>query len=91
MHVPLQTQLLSFAGALLILVGYLGHQMKWLDARRPFYNAVNTAGAAILAYIALRPLQVGFAIMEVTWTITSVVALVAAIRANGREQSDGPS
>lgn len=83
MHVVLQTQLLSFAGAILILVGYLGHQMKWLDARRPFYNAVNTAGAAILAYIALRPLQVGFAIMEVTWTITSVVALVAALRANG--------
>lgn len=83
MHVSLQTQLLSFAGALLILVGYLGHQMKWLDARRPFYNAVNTAGAAILAYIALRPLQVGFAIMEVTWTLTSVIALVAALRANG--------
>ncbi len=49
MHISLETQLLSFAGALLILVGYLGHQMKWLDARRPFYNAVNVAGAAIRA------------------------------------------
>ncbi len=88
MHVALETQLLSLAGALLILVGYIGHQMKWLDARRPFYNVVNIAGAAILAYIALRPLQVGFAIMEVTWTVTSVVALVAALRANGRDRAD---
>ncbi len=87
MHLSFETQLLSFAGALLILVGYLGHQMKWLDARRPFYNAVNVAGAAILAYIALRPLQIGFAIMEVTWTITSVVALVAALRGNGRDSA----
>ncbi len=83
MYVSLQSQLLSLAGAVLILVGYLGHQMKWLDARRPFYNVVNTLGAAILAYIAFRPLQVGFAIMEVTWTVTSVAALVAAIRSNG--------
>jgi hypothetical protein len=87
MQVSLQTQLLSFAGAMLILIGYLGHQMKWLDARRPFYNAVNTAGAAILAYIALRPLQVGFAIMEVTWTIASIIALVTALRAAGREHA----
>ncbi len=78
--ISFHTQLLSFAGALLILIGYLGHQMKWLDSRRPFYNAVNTLGAAILAYIALRPLQVGFAIMEVTWTIASVAAWVTALR-----------
>ena len=87
MHISLATQLLSFSGAMLILVGYLGHQMKWLDARRPFYNAVNTVGAAILAYIALRPLQVGFAIMEVTWTIVSIAALVSSVRANGRQQA----
>ena len=86
MHISLQTQLLSFAGALLILIGYVGHQMKWLDARRPFYNVVNVLGAAILAYIALRPLQVGFAIMEVTWTVTSVVALVAALRTAGNSR-----
>ncbi len=83
MHVSLETQLLSLAGAVLILVGYVGHQAKWLDARRPFYNAVNVLGAAILAYIALRPLQVGFAIMEVTWTVTSVLALIGAVRNNG--------
>ncbi len=89
MHISLQTQLLSFSGAMLILIGYLGHQMKWLDARRPFYNLVNTLGAAILAYIALRPLQIGFAIMEVTWTVTSVIALIAAMRnnANGRDRA----
>jgi hypothetical protein len=87
MQISLATQLLSFTGAMLILVGYLGHQMKWLDARRPFYNAVNTVGAAILAYIAIHPLQVGFAIMEVTWTIVSIAAFVSAVRGNRREQA----
>jgi hypothetical protein len=87
MQISLATQVLSFTGAMLILVGYLGHQMKWLDARRPFYNAVNTVGAAILAYIAIRPLQVGFAIMEVTWTIVSIAAFIGAIRGNRREQA----
>ena len=80
MEISLGTQILSFAGALFILVGYIGHQAKWMDARTPLYNLVNLVGAAILAWIALRPLQVGFAIMEITWTAVSLVALVKALR-----------
>ena len=38
------------------------------------------APTAVLAWIALRPLQVGFAIMEVTWTIVSLVALARVLR-----------
>lgn len=81
MEISLGTQILSFAGAMLILVAYIGHQARWMDARRAPYNLLNAAGAAILAWIALRPLQVGFAIMEITWTVVSVVALVRAMRA----------
>ncbi|HSE50007.1 MAG TPA: hypothetical protein VLA96_12430 [Terriglobales bacterium] len=80
MEITLGTQILSSAGAMLILVAYVGHQVKWMDARKPAYNALNAAGAAILAWIALRPLQVGFAVMEITWTAVSVVALVRAMR-----------
>jgi hypothetical protein len=75
------TQVLSSLGAALILVAYIGHQVKWkrMDSLRVPYNLLNTAGGAILAYIALRPLQVGFAVMESTWTIVSVMALYRAI------------
>ena len=88
MEISLGTQILSSLGAALILVAYVGHQVKWMDARKPAYNVLNAAGAAILAWIALRPLQVGFAVMEITWTAVSVVALVRAMRS---PQSTGHS
>jgi hypothetical protein len=80
MEISLGTQILSSVGAALILVAYVGHQVKWMDARKPAYNVLNAAGAAILAWIALRPLQVGFAVMEITWTVVSVMALVRALK-----------
>jgi len=80
MQISLATQIESFVGAALILIAYIGHQVGWMDARRATYNLLNAAGAAILAWIALRPLQVGFAIMEVTWTVVSLVALMRAMR-----------
>jgi hypothetical protein len=71
----LVTQVMSSIGALLILIAYIGHQMKWMDSEKPLYNVLNTFGAAILAYVAFEPLQVGFVILEGTWTLVSVYAL----------------
>jgi len=68
-------QIASFLGALLILFAYGGHQLKWIDARRPLYNVLNAVGSAILAYIAFHPFQVGFVVLEVTWTLISIYAL----------------
>ena len=68
-------QAVSLAGALLILVAYVGHQMKWMDSRKAGYNLLNTAGSAILAYIAFRPFQAGFMLMEVAWVLVSLYAL----------------
>ena len=80
MQISLATQILSSVGAALILIAYGGHQFKWMDAGKPSYNLLNAAGAAILAWVALKPLQVGFAVMEVTWTVVSLVALARAVR-----------
>lgn len=82
---------LSLLGAAMILCAYAGHQMHRIDARAALYNLLNAAGAAILAYIAMRPFQAGFAVMETTWTIISFVALVKALRAprNGSETGAG--
>ena len=69
-------QLISFLGALLILIAYVGHQMSWINARRPAYNLLNAAGSAILWWIALHPFQIGFFILEAVWTIISLWALL---------------
>lgn len=74
------TQTLSFIGAALILIGYAGHQFKWVDAGRPFYNIVNAVGSAILGYIALRPFQLGFVLLEFIWVGVSIYGLALALR-----------
>lgn len=89
-HPSFFTQVLSSLGAALILIAYIGHQVKWqpMDSLRIPYNLLNTFGGAILAYIALRPLQVGFAVMESTWTVVSILALYRAF-SQPRNESHG--
>ena len=72
----LTRQLISFVGALLILIAYVGHQMGWVNARRPAYNILNALGSAILWWIALHPFQIGFLVLEGVWTIISLWALL---------------
>jgi len=72
----LTRQLISFLGALLILIAYVGHQMAWINSRRSAYNILNAAGSAILFWIALHPFQIGFLVLEGVWTIVSLWALM---------------
>ena len=74
MSANLVQQLISFAGALLILIAYVGHQLGWVDARGAAYNLLNAGGSAILAWIAFHPFQVGFVVLEGVWTIVSLWA-----------------
>jgi len=69
-------QLISFVGALLILIAYVGHQLGWVNARGAAYNILNATGSAILAWIALHPFQVGFVVLETVWTVVSLWALL---------------
>ena len=80
MQPSLATQLLSFTGALLILIAYAGHQFHWLSAEGAWYNVLNAAGSAILAYIAFKPFQLGFVVLEVAWVLISVYALLRGRR-----------
>ncbi len=68
-------QLISFLGALFILIAYVGHQMSLINPRRAAYNILNAAGSAILWWIALHPFQIGFFILEGVWTLISLWAL----------------
>ena len=75
MDIALLRQVASFAGALMILVAYVGHQMRWMDSQKALYNWLNAAGSAILAYIAFHPFQIGFIVLECTWVLISLYAL----------------
>lgn len=76
MSISFAQQVLSFVGAIVILTAYVGHQMNWLDSRRPVYNVLNAIGSGILTYVALHPFQIGFVLMETVWAIVSLHALV---------------
>ncbi len=69
-------QVVSFAGALLILFAYAGQQMKWIDSRKAGYNILNAVGSGMLAYIAFHPFQIGFVVLESVWALISVYALL---------------
>jgi hypothetical protein len=75
MEISTLRQIASFAGALLILIAYVGHQMGLIYSRSAAYNILNAIGSAILAYIAFYPFQIGFVVLEVTWTLISLYAL----------------
>jgi len=75
MQISAARQALSFLGAALILIAYAGHQMNWVDSRKAAYNLLNAVGSGLLAYIALRPFQVGFVVLEVSWSLLSLFAL----------------
>ena len=81
MQISLLRQSISFLGAMLILVGYAGQQFGWMNPRKATYNILNGVGSAILAYIAFRPFQIGFVLLEVTWTLISMYALIRGSKA----------
>ena len=76
MDIGLGKQIFSFAGALMILIAYTGHQLGWMNPRSALYNILNAAGSAILFYMALHPFQVGFIVLESVWTLISLWALM---------------
>ncbi len=84
MNAPsLTVQIISSIGAFCCLLGYVGHQLRWMDANKIFYNVLNIIGAGILAYIAFRPFQAGFFIMEGVWAIVSFYTLIKSLKRRG--------
>ncbi len=47
MEISFARQMISLAGAVTILVAYIAHQLKWMDARKPVYNLLNAIRAPI--------------------------------------------
>jgi hypothetical protein len=73
-------QIVSVAGALLVLAAYAGHQLGRLDRGDRAYHWMNLVGALILTVIAYRAQQWGFVLLEGVWTAVSVPAVLAPRR-----------
>lgn len=71
---------IEIAGSLLILSAFAASQAQKLDAHSLTYLALNVAGSAVLAVIALMHQSWGFLLLEGTWAVVSLVSLIAVLR-----------
>ncbi len=79
-------QLISIAGALLILFPFAGSQLGRLSPHSLAYQLMNLAGAAFLTMVAVIEVQLGFILLEGVWTLMSVIGLWKVInRRPGRK------
>lgn len=69
-------QLVSLAGAAMILAGYLALQRGWLARESRAFNALNFVGSALLTYVAVLDRRLGFIILEGAWALLSLPGTV---------------
>lgn len=68
-------QVVQLVGAVLILAAFVLSQQGRLATDSTRYLALNAAGAAILAVVAVADRDIGFTLLEGTWTIVSTIGL----------------
>jgi hypothetical protein len=73
-------QLLSIAGALLVLGAYAAQQLKRLDPESVAYLLMNLFGGIFLCVSALTTKQLGLILIEAAWALVSAGGLVGALR-----------
>jgi hypothetical protein len=73
-------QLLSIAGALLILAPFAASQMGRLSTQTLAYQVMNLAGSSGLTAVAIVERQYGFILLEGIWAIVSVAGLVRVLK-----------
>ena len=69
-------QLISLVGAGLLLGAYVALQRDWMGPKDWKYNAMNFAGSAILTVIAVQDQRWGFILLEGTWALMTIPALL---------------
>ena len=73
-------QIVSIAGATLILAAYAANQRGWIGPRSPAYNLLNLFGALLLLWVAIVDRRLGFIFLEVVWAAVTVPPLYRSLR-----------
>jgi hypothetical protein len=74
-------QLLSIAGAILILLPFAASQLGRLSTESLSYQWMNLVGSAGLTTVAIIESQYGFILLEGTWAVVSAAGLARVLRA----------
>lgn len=69
-------QLVSLAGAGLILAAYAFNQAGRLGPSDVAYTAMNLIGASLLTWVAVVDRRIGFIVLEGSWAVLSLLPLV---------------
>lgn len=69
-------QVISIAGAVLILGAYAAAQFGLVRTGQANYNLVNLIGSALLAYVAIVDQRIGFILLEGAWALISIYTLL---------------
>ena len=73
-------QAISVLGALAILAAFAANQFGWITPSQLSYSVANFVGAAILTAVAIVDHQIGFILLQGTWTLVSLVGIVTILR-----------
>ena len=73
-------QAVQLIGAVLILTAFVLAQQRRMATDSVVYLVLNAVGAALLAVVAVMDGDLGFTLLEGTWTVVSTVGLVRCLR-----------
>jgi len=73
---PVFFQLVSLAGAVLILSAYLANSRRWMGPQDRMYNLMNLVGGALLFWVAVVDHRLGFMILEGAWALIAIPPLL---------------
>lgn len=82
-------QVVQIVGALLILAAFAAVQFERMRPDSRLYLALNLAGSAILAVLAVLGQQWGFVLLESVWAIVSAWGLVSLYASSGDQRAPG--
>lgn len=69
-------QLLSLAGAILVLTGFLGAAFFKMNNQGLLYAFLNFLGTFLLALAVIDPFNLGLFLVEAVWSVASLALIV---------------
>ena len=80
-------KVISVLGALAILGAFAANLFGWIQPSNLWYSGANFLGSAVLTVVAILDQQLGFILLEGTWSLVSLWGIFAALR--GRRAPPG--
>ncbi len=71
---------IGFAGVAILLIAFLLNLLKVLDYNNRLYISLNIIGAALACAASVMINYLPFIILEGTWTVVSIIALLNSFR-----------